>query len=92
MKPTKNKTEETKAKKLEMTDTQVCDQNSIIVQGLKYPLGYARPNERKAKLHFKQNLKRLPKSNSNIKRSQEEAYRNGLTEVILEKLLTEDAA
>ncbi len=56
------------------------------------PLGYARPDEKKARIRFEQNLKRLPKSIANIKRSQKEAARNGLTEEILNQLLTEDAA
>lgn len=88
MKPNKTKAEKTITNSLKITTSQECDQSSE----LKYPLGYARPKERKATLRLQKNLKKLPKSIFNIKRSQKEAAKNGLTEEILEKLLSEDAA
>lgn len=61
----------------------------IVSRELKYPIGYARPDEKELDNHRGMVLARLPESIENIKKSQEEAARNGLTEEILEKLLAE---
>lgn len=62
----------------------------IVSRELKYPIGYARPDEKEAWERYQRNLKRLPQTIENMKMSHEEAARNGLSEEILEKLLIED--
>jgi hypothetical protein len=59
----------------------------IEVDDVVYPKGYARPDGKEAWERYQRNLARLPETILNMKRSQEEAARNGLTEEILEKLL-----
>lgn len=62
----------------------------IVTRELTYPIGYARPDERELEEHRKMVCARLPQSMENMKKTQDEAARNGLTEEILEKLLSED--
>lgn len=78
------------ARNWKMSCQEVRDRvTKIVARELKYPKGYARPDEKEAWERYQRNLARLPETILNMKRSQEEAARNGLTEEILEKLLVE---
>ncbi|MBB5437877.1 hypothetical protein HDC92_001551 [Pedobacter sp. AK017] len=62
----------------------------IVSRELKYPIGYARPDENEAWERYKKNLATLPKYLESIKECQNEAVKNGLTQDILDELLKED--